>query len=337
MITQELINYIKEKRGEGLSDKKIRESLLRVGWQVKDVERGFNEADGVFSKNFGTKEGFFLTGPFGLLDKALNVTRENFWRYGGILIIPVIFLSVVSFFLDRFLPSGRDVVAWLGQASFSDILLVLLLVIVLIVVSAWANAALLLAIKFRFQDISIGGICLRALKLLGRYIVVVLLVGLMFFGGLVPFLLPAFFFIVWLYFSEYVLVDEGIGGVRALVRSREYMRGRELGVLGRLLFSTVVMVPFAWLAEMVRIGIFSLSGETFLLASEIAANIVILPAIIILTVFYFLLYEDLKLLREKKEGKVPESENFRNWGMFFIIWGIALLLGLFVLFLYLFL
>ncbi len=336
MITRELINYIKEKRNERLSDKKIRESLLEVGWQAKDIEKGFNEVEGVFSNNPDAKNSL-LTGPLELLDKALNATRENFWRYASILIIPVIILSTVSFFLDDLLPSSKDAVVWLGQVSFFDVLLILFLVIILTIVSAWANTALLLSIKFRSQNVSIAKICLRALKLLGRYIVVMLLIGLIFFGGLIPFLLPTLFFIVWLFFSEYVLVDEGVGGIRSLVRSREYMRGRELGVLGRFLFSLIIIVPFAWVIEVVRVAIFSLNGEVFYLIGEIVANIVFVPAIILLTVFYFLLYEDLKLLHVKKEEKSPESESFRNWILFFIIWAGALLFGFFISLLYLFL
>lgn len=331
MATQELIDYIKEKRSEGLSDKKIRESLLEVGWQAKDVEKGFNEIDGVSSNESDTK----LTGPLELLDKSLNATREKFWRYASILIVPVILLSVASFFLNRLLPSSKDVIAWLGQVSFFDVLLISFFVIALIVVSAWVNAALLLSIKFRSQNIGFAEICLRASKLLGRYIIVMILFGLVFFGGLIPFLLPALFFVFWLYFSEYVLVDEGIGGVKALVRSREYMRGREFGVLVRLLFSFAIVVPFVWVAEAIRIVVLSLDGKVFQLIGEIAANIAFVPAIILLTVFYFILYENLKALQVKKRKRLSEDEDFHNWIVFFVVWASAFILGFLILFVYL--
>lgn len=41
MITQELIDYIKEQLNEGIDKEEIKKALLDVGWQIEDIEEGF--------------------------------------------------------------------------------------------------------------------------------------------------------------------------------------------------------------------------------------------------------------------------------------------------------
>ncbi len=61
------------------------------------------------------------------------------------------------------------------------------------------------------------------------------LMSLFVSGGFTLLLLPGLVFCIWFSFSWYVLVDEGLGAIDALVQSREYVRGRFFVVAGRLL------------------------------------------------------------------------------------------------------
>lgn len=48
MANQDLINYINQAKAEGKSEQQIKEELLKVGWQVKDIDEAFsNKLDAV--------------------------------------------------------------------------------------------------------------------------------------------------------------------------------------------------------------------------------------------------------------------------------------------------
>lgn len=112
----------------------------------------------------------------------------------------------------------------------------------------WGQAALFHALCFK--DSGVFGAFGAAWKKTGSFLWVSLAVVFITTGGYLLFFIPGVVFSVWFAFSFFVLVKEGEKGMRALLKSREYVRGRWPQVFVRLfvvwLFSSLLSaVPFA--------------------------------------------------------------------------------------------
>ncbi len=65
--------------------------------------------------------------------------------------------------------------------------------------------------------------------------------SLLILGGYFLFIAPGIIFSVWFSVGMYVLIVEGVTGMNALIKSREYVRGYWWGVLGRFLFFSLII------------------------------------------------------------------------------------------------
>src|SRR6266481_4580888 len=63
---------------------------------------------------------------------------------------------------------------------------------------------------------------------------------LVFFGYIIL-LVPALIFGVWYAFSQYVLFEENIGGTLALMKSKEYVKGKWWATFGRILVFGILL------------------------------------------------------------------------------------------------
>jgi hypothetical protein len=115
------------------------------------------------------------------------------------------------------------------------------------------------------------------------------LTGMLVQGAYFLFLVPGIILSVWFMFAMFIMVEEGRYGMDALMRSREYVRGRWFPIAGRFLAVWLV----AWLVAMIP-----LMGQ--LLA----------PPIIL--VFTCLMYRDLKAIRG---GILPEPTSGAKAGI----------------------
>ena len=74
-----------------------------------------------------------------------------------------------------------------------------------------------------------------ARRKLWAYVWLLSLIAYMIMGGYILLLIPGIIFIVWFWYAPYVLALEGTGGMTAMVRSREYVRGQWWSTFLRLL------------------------------------------------------------------------------------------------------
>ncbi|HEX5772811.1 MAG TPA: hypothetical protein VFY07_00700 [Geomobilimonas sp.] len=100
------------------------------------------------------------------------------------------------------------------------------------------------------------------------------LTGFVIGGGFMLFVLPGIIFMVWFFFAQFILVDEDVHGMDALLKSREYVRGEWFNVALRLL-------P-VWVAS-VLIGMIPLVGPIL--------GVIFFPFAMI---YHYLLYRDLR-------------------------------------------
>jgi uncharacterized membrane protein len=87
---------------------------------------------------------------------------------------------------------------------------------------------------------------------------------------------PGVIFAVWFFFAPFVFIDEDVRGMNALLKSKEYVRGRWFGVCLRLLAIWLIAVLVA--------------------SIPIVGQVLALFLIPFSFVYTFLLYKDLKAL-----------------------------------------
>ncbi len=114
-----------------------------------------------------------------------------------------------------------------------------------------------------------------------------LLLGLIVAGGSLAFIVPGFVFLIWFFFCQYILADEGIGGLQALQRSRQLVRGHGWQVCGRFLLLLLVALAVSVLSNRLPV-----IGAPL----NFAFSLLLTPFSLL---YYYLLYQDLKRCQPK--------------------------------------
>jgi len=229
-----------------------------------------------------------------LLSKSWEVYKSRFWSIVGLMGVSLL-LSFLIIGLISGIGVGTGTIFLLetgtkttpeGWPAFIIIFLFLLLVGTFL--QSWINASLIYLIKERGQKIGIKKSLKKGWSVLLSFIWIGFLVGLCVFGGSLLFIIPGIIFAVWFAFSEYVLIDEGIKGSKALSRSKELVKGFFEGVLWRLFIIAAIGIIAGFLQE-------SVEEQTAL--SIIIALITIFFLNPFSTIYSFLLYENLKRIK----------------------------------------
>ncbi len=110
---------------------------------------------------------------------------------------------------------------------------------------------------------------------------VFLLIGFIVTGGYLLFIIPGILFTVWFFFAQFVLTGEGVRGMEALLKSREYVRGQWVDVALRLLL--------IWAVSIV-VGAVPFFGPIL--------SLIFFPFVMI---FHYLIYRDLRAIK----GDIP--------------------------------
>lgn len=231
-----------------------------------------------------------------LLSKSWEVYKSRFWSIVGLM---GVFLLFRLLFLIIGLISGTGV--GIGTIFLSGteikttpegwpgfIIIFLFLLLIGIFLQSWINASLIYLIKERGQKIGIKKSLKKGWSVLLSFIWIGFLVGLRVFGGSLLFIIPGIIFAVWFAFSEYVLIDEGIKGSKALSRSKELVKGFFGEVLWRLFIIAAIGIIAGFLQE-------SVEEQTAL--SIIIALITIFFLNPFSTIYSFLLYKNLKRIK----------------------------------------
>lgn len=140
-------------------------------------------------------------------------------------------------------------------------------------------------------------------------------IGFVAGGGLFLFLIPGIILSVYFIFAKIIVVTEGDKGMRALVRSREYVRGYFWPVFGRYLaIVAVVFIAYlvlgfsaSWLGDLFT----SLSspeiGSAVLLITQALINIFV--STLALTAVY-VLYDNVRRVRGESDSLPVKKQSF---------------------------
>lgn len=195
---------------------------------------------------------------------------------------------------------GVIVVLALGASAFALISLfkdsatvfmtgyVIFTAILWIIIGLWPRLSLRFAVKGRAHKIGIIESFKKGWFTLHSYIWVSLLSFLAVLGGLILLVVPGIIFAVWFSLSTYILVAENVKGSGALERSKELIEGYWWEVLGRFVVLGLIIFGLGFILGFIPI------------VGQIVIGILLPPFSI---VYIYLLYEDLKELKETSAGQ----------------------------------
>ncbi len=232
-----------------------------------------------------------------LLKNTCQIFKQRFWTFVGILALPFF----VSLGLIYILPSVYFLPA---TALFIKILLVIISVIFLIIISAWSYVALLFAIKQRETGIGIRECFKKGWRKIISFIWISFLEVIIVFGGFLLLIIPGIIFSIWFSLAKYILVSEDQRGMKALLKSKQLIKGNWWPVAWRFLLMGLIMTIIS--------SILLYGGNYILTFWEIStgkklglgdiSSFVLSPFMVI---FGYLIYEGLKI---QKQGFLAEGD-----------------------------
>lgn len=350
MIRQELIDYIKLQLKKGRHKEDIKAALSSAKWQAQDIEDGLHYAEsGIplpplpphFSATSATESNpATLAGPSTILSEAWGIYRSNLKIFAGIVVVPMIAIALLAaiFFVGSLVLKIFANIDALGNVlNFSlGFVVILSVAVFIILLEFWSQIALITAIKDRNENISIAEAYRRAWHKIRSYFWVALLTGLITFGGFIFFVIPGIIFSLWFGFAAFIVIEEDLKGMNALLRSKAYASDYLFEIIWRFLFIGLVVF-------MISFGIGIVFGVPILIATilkaQLLADILNFLSYIVkllvtpLTIIYsYLIYKHLK---ELKSNAIPVPQaGGKNWFMVAGIIGVLAIIGTFFLFLF---
>lgn len=173
-------------------------------------------------KTFNTEKKI-LPGIGELFFKTFEVYRKRFVVLLSLLLIPTIL-----FFSFLYIP----IEVFEKHLSFLVFLMVLSFFFSLVVLSSWIQA--LKNEKLGILDSYVEGFS----KVLSLWWVM-LLTSFLVIGGNILFLIPGLLFSIWFSFAPFVMAKEGLRGMNAIERSRDYFRGITMQIILRMFVGAI--------------------------------------------------------------------------------------------------
>ena len=174
-------------------------------------------------------------------------------------------------------------------------------IIISSILSYLFNIMLPLAILYAIKDISSESLVLRSyhksLYRLFPFIWLNLLLNFILIAGVALFIIPAIIFSFWFILSFAIFTNENIGGMTALLKSREYVRGQFSNVIGKIVTILIIAFFSSFLskifAELFK-EIFSINEIISELIGQFLIAAIFAP---IMAIFTFILYLKIKELK----------------------------------------
>lgn len=286
MVDQNLLDYVKNQRKNGVEDETIKKNLLANHWSEKHVH------EALYGVVPDPKRDQLLSFSQ-LLSATWNLFRQKLLQLLFISALPTLILVGAGIFFGViFVPIS----ALIGSSLFSSTSLIFYLIIAIVAIilslgffyfTLWCQTALIMCVSQ--EDISIKDSFKRARSYIWRFYWVAFLTGLITIGYFIFGIIA----VIWFSQVNFVVVNEDEKGISALLKSREYIRGRWYPVFGRYL---VFGIGYILLLLIVQ-AITRLLGSTAL--ETVIGLIVQFTTTPFFICFAYVLYDDLKKVRGK--------------------------------------
>lgn len=318
MPNQQLIDFITQQMQNGvLSKEKIREILINTGWREQDIDEALSlvsnpapqseqpsvpapptpsapiaamSTEPLVRAPMTPSTPPVLPGARALLRNAWAIYKQRFGTFLGIAAIPIAVLAVLAGL--GFLGFSLLLPKLTGGVIILMAVLAVIFLVVLVVSWMWGQTALLYAIKDNQENIGIVEAYRRGWHKILSYWWVVLLTGVITAGGFLLFFVPGIIFAIWFSLAPFVLIAEDVKGMNALLKSKEYVRGKWGSVFWRFIFIGFISALLFFIVSLLLGLIFGdqIGGSI----SSIVTALFITP---LATTYSFLIYSNLKALK----------------------------------------
>jgi signal peptidase I len=223
-----------------------------------------------------------LPGQTKLLKESLMLFRQKFLLFFTTLFLPLFAIFLTTVFIS--LLKERH------MANFIIAIITIVCTLINILFLSWGHLALLYAIKDNEENISAITAFKRAKHRIKGYWRILFFLGGIVAAGSIAFVIPGILFIVWFSTAIFIYLVEELDGVDALIESQIYVQGYWLSVLGRLIFISLFIF-------LLYTPLFFLQHFGVSVVYEAVRLIITLIALPIVSIYGFLIYGNLRLLK----------------------------------------
>lgn len=260
MVTPEILAYIRYQMTLGVSQDKIRYSLITSGWDVNDIQDAFEqltrEPSGIsFEPNFQvkayTEPG--LDGPLRLLQQAIVLYVRKIGLFFLCMVFCVISLLLpcaIIFYIYAVLkiPDAGSLIIRFGlSTTYLWGVFLLLTTILGIVLASWSYTTFLYILTAEVTE-SFWEFLKKGFTKIFSFWWVSFLSLFITLGGLLLFIIPGIIFSIWFSLLHLTLLEDADGGLSALLRAKAYMKGKLFSIIlhlfSLLFFTTIFSLPF---------------------------------------------------------------------------------------------
>ena len=184
-----------------------------------------------------------LPGATAILRQAWLLYRHRLRTFLGVMIIPmlVLIIGVIAIInVDGLLKSTPLSSIFAAGGVVLLIILAVTFFMIVYISLTWGEIAMLYAIKDGQEGIGVAEAYRRSWHKMLSYWWISILVPFITMGGFLLFVVPGIIFAVWFSLAKFILVAENLKGMNALLKSREYVKGKWSGVFWRFLFIDVL-------------------------------------------------------------------------------------------------
>lgn len=258
MLTQEILDYVKNQKASGASPEQIAQALKDSGWPEADIHTAiYGQTPSLAPTTIQNQK---LPPAKEILKESWIIYKERFWTLISISIVPALIMLVIAliaggglFFTSKF---KVNIFATFGMWG----ILILIFFIALIYISIWSAAAGLFAIKDHQEKIGFTEAFNRSRKYISPLFVTGLLTGLAVFGGLLLLIIPGILFMLWFSQSAYVVINENLSGSKAMSRSKAYVQGRIGEIFGKYFYIIIILFLAGFILGIIDTIIFKTLG-----------------------------------------------------------------------------
>ena len=315
MVSNELLDYIRERQKQGANSEKIKNELRGAGWSEEAIRGAFEPRTMPIPRStpgpYPTANS--LPGASALINSSWNIYKSKIRLIIGIFIFPVIMSLATSLISEaqKSISEGAATNSFLPLLSITNFFFT----IIGFFITVWANLALIYAIH-KSDPVSPKEAFHETRNIILSSWWINILIVVISLGGYVLFIIPGILFSYWFSLSVFVLVVEGIKGMDALMQSRQYAKGHVLSLLWRtfalgLLNLAIGIAAFAVPAIVLAILNLKTVISIYTVLAAVAFSFFSVP---FATIYGYLMYTSLK----ETKGVIPSAPN-RSRGLFIAI------------------
>ena len=297
MINQQILDFIKQQLQQGVSREQIKSSLMTNGWSENDINEAFtnlsNNSVPLPQSPMSPQTQASLPGATAIFGQAWSLYKQRLGTFLGIMIIPMLVLIGLTALLAGGGFLGLTLLSSKFAAGGIGVLIVLAIVffVAIFISQAWGQTALLYAIKDSQERIGVIEAYRRGWHKIVSYWWVVLLVGFITMGGFLLLIVPGIIFSTWFSLAIFILIAEDLKGMNALLKSREYVKGKWGSIFWRFLFIGIISIIISLVPALIFDFLKIPFGSQF---SRLVIGLFLTPLVMS---YSFLVYSNLKAVK----------------------------------------